>query len=272
MALALAPPSIIFFCCPKPWTAEFKDIQTLAISSWREFGPVYILGDESGNSEAAKSLDCIHIPDIQKNEWGTPILTSIFDKISEVAGQLPPLSACYINADIVLDKSFQNTINAVLDFTKRGKLSEWLVVGKRLDVSMTHTQLTTLTISEVQTYARKYGKMHAADGIDYFVFTPKTFSFVYPFAIGKFVWDQWLVGNAYRRGVCCIDASATIQATHLNADWFFQGKPTNNREEIYNSPEGLINRNFDAYQRNIANGTNHHTVKTYPIEIKKILE
>jgi hypothetical protein len=121
--------------------------------------------------------------------------------------------------------------------------SEWLLIGQRTDVP----DINDMSVR----------KLHGIDGIDYFVFPRNTFRFVYQFALGKFSWDQWLVGNAFRRGLLCIDATATVLALHLNAKWYFQGKPNGDWNAIFHSEEALINRDFDYYQRNIANGTTH---------------
>ena len=126
-----------FFSHPKPFTEEFNELQIAAIESWKQIVPtpkIYLLGDDEGIREAAETLGVRHIPDIEKNEWGTPLVSSIFDKIRDTC----PLRsvACYINTDIVLGQEFMDTVCACTDkfWTKDEIEDEWLLVGRRMNV------------------------------------------------------------------------------------------------------------------------------------------
>jgi hypothetical protein len=240
------------FCHPKPWNHVFSAIQSAAINSWKLLTPkprIVLLGNDEGTMENARLLEVEHIPDITCNEWGTPLVSSIFSAIRQQTHASDVV--CYINADIVLYQDFPNSIAVV------NKTRDWLMVGKRTDLDLVNPMM--YTVDQIRQLAASNGKDHGWSGIDYFVFPSRLFSFVYPFALGKFVWDQWLVGNAFRRGVDCIDASGTVLAVHLNCDWFFQGKSTSNRDEIEKSEEGTRNRSFDYYQKTILTGTNLET-------------
>jgi len=240
------------FCHPKPWISPFLAIQHATINSWKVLTPpprIVLLGNDQGTTEHARRLEVEHIPDITCNEWGTPLVSSIFSTIRQHTH--PDDIICYINADIVLSNDFMQTV-AAIDKTK-----DWLMVGKRTDLDLDEPMV--YTVDQIRQLAIQNGKDHGWSGIDYFVFPSRLFSFVHPFALGKFVWDQWLVGNAFRRGINCIDASETVLAVHLNCDWFFQGKTTSNREEIEKSEEGTRNRSFDHYQKTILTGTNFET-------------
>lgn len=255
---------IHFFCVPKPWTPTFAQIQSAAIKSWLQIVPhsqITMLCDEPGTETHAREFNTNYIPAVQRNEWGTPLVSSIFETITRVATD--DEIVCYINADIVLDhESFTRTIN----FVSNNANDEWLVVGKRTDVTVD----TQRNPSDILQHARETGVDHGWDGIDYFVYKrPDLFRFVYPFALGKFVWDQWLLGNAYRRGVKTIDASATIFAVHLNCDWYFGGNTTRDRRLIENSEEAKRNKSFDTYQRNIQTGTTHHTTTAPHLTIEE---
>jgi len=244
------------YCYPKPWNDIFSSIQKTAIKSWiklfGESGVITLLGNEEGTESVAKELSVNYDICAGKNEWNTPLVSSIFETIN----RLTPSDGiiCFINADIVLGSDFLKTCETIATST-----FDWLLIGKRRDLDLKNTDAEKYSVDEIRQLAMSEGIDHGWDGIDYFVFLPNTFCFVYPFALGKFVWDQWLVGNAFRRGICTIDGSETILAVHLNSDWYFQGKTTNNRNLIYNSEEGFRNRSFDYYQKTIASGTNHQT-------------
>jgi hypothetical protein len=248
---------IYIFCHPKPWIDVFLGIQHTCIKSWKQLEPtprIILLGNDEGTEENAKNLNVDHIPDITCNEWGTPLISSIFATIRKHTR--PEDIVCYINADIVLTNDFTKTIAVVTNTRK----SEWLMVGKRRDLDLPDPN--KMTVKQIREECERRGKDHGWAGIDYFVFPQHVFPFVYPFALGKFVWDQWLLGNAFRRGVFTVDASKTVLAVHLNCDWFFRGKLTSNRMEIESSEEGKRNRSFDFYQKTILTGTIAETIET----------
>jgi hypothetical protein len=245
--------NITFYTYPKPWIKEYADIQACAITSWKTLladptCQIVLLGDDQGTAQAAKELGVVHRGSVERNEWGTPIVSSIMDIIRV---ECPTELSCFINTDIVLPNDFMDTVNATHQESLKLPSDGWLMIGQRTDVETSGGGTTQRMIG-----------LHGVDGIDYFVFPRNTFQFVYPFALGKFTWDQWLVGNVYRRGLMCVDATKTVLALHLNAKWFFQGQPNGDWKTIFNSQEARINRDFDYYQRNIANGTTHYTVRT----------
>ena len=63
---------------------------------------------------------------------------------------------------------------------------------------------------------RNQGKIHPATGIDYFIFKRRLWDKIPPFAIGRTVWDQWLLWSAWKSGVKVIDATSVITAIHQN--------------------------------------------------------
>lgn len=255
-------PNIFVFCYPKPWIPAFETIQKTAILSWKKALPsnavVVLLGDETGTQEAAAALDCCYDACPGKNEWGTPLVSAIFETINRVT---PTTAiACYINADIVLGFDFWQTVLAVQRHWADKREEPWLLIGKRTDVTIAELN-DGMSVDQIQEIALTTGCDHGWAGIDYFVFPANTFRFVYPFALGKFVWDQWLVGNAFRRGMFTVDGSSTVLAVHLNCDWYFQGKLTKDRLSIDDSEEGKRNRSFDYYQKTIISGTLYQTAR-----------
>ncbi len=245
---------IFIYSHPKPWVSEFKLIQECAITSWialRDDVNITLLGKDYGTLEKCTEYGINYCANIECNEYGTPLVSSIFDTITKRSNQDDII--CYINADIVLSSDFIDTIENV----KKTVEKDWLIVGKRTDMDASPDVLLQGT-SAIVNYAKEHGNDHGWDGIDYFIYNNASmFKFVYPFALGKFVWDQWLIGNAYRRGICTIDASNSITAVHLNCAWYFKGNKTYNRQEIEDSEEGKRNANFDKYVKNILDGTTH---------------
>lgn len=254
-----------FFCFPKIWTAEFASIQQASIQSLLELQHpnfeifVTILGDEKGNNDVVNNFSRVnHISDgIMHNKFGTPLVDSIFSVINQHT--FPGDIVCYINADIVVSNDLLNTINAFINSFQVCD-EGWLLVGKRTNLDNLQHNAHAMSVNQIRQEARERGVDHGWSGIDYFVFSAHTFLFVYPFALGKFVWDQWLVGNVFRRGLTVVDCSSTVLAVHLNAPWYQNRQATNNRQQIHDSIEGKINRSFDHYQKDILTGSTHVSV------------
>lgn len=223
-------------------------IQDVAARSWP--GPVTFMGEDEGTSEWSQKLGARHIRSVACNEWGTPLVSDVFRAIREDGA--PDDVCCYINADIVLDgEAFEQTVETCAQTIAADGQRCWLLVGKRTDLD----SVTIGCVQDILNAASVRGVDHGWDGIDYFVFPRATFPFVYPFALGKFVWDQWLVGNAHRRGLVTVDCSRAVLAVHLNCPWYIDGGVTSDHAAVYDSVEGARNRSFDYYQKNILTGT-----------------
>ena len=262
---------ITFVCCPKPFNSDFSMIQHNAIQSWLKLEitrTVIVLGTDAGVKEYV--LDCneeqksdkkqiIHHPDVKLNEWKTPLVNSIF----EIGRHYTPDGEllCYINSDIILLESFSKTVVAWYDqFGTSTK--NVLLVGKRwdwnnpklIDFSLDNWEQTVVDT------AKSDGRMHEHSGIDYFVHTKTTYPFIYPFGIGRYFWDWWLVGNCFRRNVMVIDITETAFVIHQNSPWFQGGKVVTDRKKMYQTPEVKRNHSFDKYGKSIKDGTNWHSV------------
>ena len=58
---------------------------------------IILYGDEEGTAELAPELGLHHIPDVSRNEYGTPLLNRVFEQ-HQGFGRYDTL--CYVNADI----------------------------------------------------------------------------------------------------------------------------------------------------------------------------
>src|SRR5512139_4033714 len=99
-------PLITLFSAPKPFTnPHIATIQRNAIRSWTLLPDVEVilLGEETGLAEAAHELGVKHLPNVARNEAGTPLISSMFQWAREYSdNQL----LCIINADIILFPDF----------------------------------------------------------------------------------------------------------------------------------------------------------------------
>src|SRR5512138_1171415 len=100
-------PLITFFSAPKPFTdPHIATIQRNAIRSWTLLPDVEVilLGEETGLAEAARELGVRHIPDVERNENGTPLISSMFQLAREHSSSD---LLCIINADMILMPDFR---------------------------------------------------------------------------------------------------------------------------------------------------------------------
>src|SRR5215510_5946777 len=99
-------PRITLFSAPKPFTdPHIAMIQHNAIKSWTLLPDVEVilLGEETGLVEAAKELNVKHIPNVKRNESGTPLISSMFQLARENSNSN---LLCIINADMILMTDF----------------------------------------------------------------------------------------------------------------------------------------------------------------------
>lgn len=225
---------LTMFTVPKPFNGHIGLIQTNAIQSWLSLHPeieVFLLGSEEGTAEIASSLGLRHIPNVECNEYNTPIVSSIFRLAQNAASyQL----VCYVNADIILMSDFLPALQSV-------KLESFLMVGQRWDLELNEA----IDFNDAQWESKlrglvaQYGKLHSAKGIDYFIFNRGLYDSVPPFALGRTAWDNWLVYRARFMRIPVIDATKVITAVHQNHDY---GHLSGSKAGVFKGPEAERNR------------------------------
>jgi hypothetical protein len=203
------------FSVAKPFRGHFATIQRNAIASWARLRPacqILLLGNEEGLAEVAAETGATHLPELERNEFGTPLVSSIFSE-AEKHARFPSL--CYVNADIVLLNDFLPTVQAIHGWNSRS-----LIVGRRWDVDIAES-LTWETGWEDELRARvgAVGKLHPHTGIDYFVFQRGFWGAIPPFAVGRSFWDNWLISRARTLDVPVVDATKCLTAVHQNHDY-----------------------------------------------------
>src|SRR5262249_27398293 len=150
-------------------------------------------------------VGAVHLSAVERNEFGTPLLSSVFSEVARVADQ--PL-LCYLNADIIV---FPDLLNAV----RRVPWSEFLMIGRRTNVDIRGP----LSVGrpnweqELRAWTQVNGKLAPSNGIDYMVFSRgSALRTLPPFAVGRPCWDNWFVDRALRCGLPVIDATSVVLA------------------------------------------------------------
>jgi hypothetical protein len=207
---------LTIFAMPKAFRGHIGVIQRNAISSWTRIQPrphILLLGNDEGTPQVARELGVDHVPEVQRNPWGTPLVSDIFAK-AQTSGDTPNL--CYVNSDIMLFDDFMAALLRVAAWSTR-----FLMVGRRTDTDITQPLPFQQPdwASQVRDRARRTGRLQIARNIDYFAFPRGLYSSVPPFGIGRFWWDNWLVWKVRSVGAPVVDASAAVLAIHQNHDY-----------------------------------------------------
>ncbi|MEM2045738.1 MAG: hypothetical protein QXO20_06115 [Candidatus Bathyarchaeia archaeon] len=206
---------LTIFACPKPFTdPHIAIIQRNAITSWTLLRPrpeIILFGDEAGTAEICRELGLRHVPEVARNEFGTPLLNDIFEKAQRLARYD---LLCYVNADIILMNDF---MWAVMKVTKWRK--NFLLTGQRHTVEITEYWSFGEAQWEagLQELITRTGKVEMA--FDYFVFPRGLYWDVPAFAIGRGWFDHWLIWRARARKVPVVDATSVVTAVHQKHDY-----------------------------------------------------
>jgi len=205
---------LTIFALPRAFQGHNGIIQTNAIQSWTQLRPaceIILFGDDEGTAEVAAGLGIQHIPDVERNEYGTPLVSSLFRAAQELASH-----DCigYINADIILLSDFVNAIRQVQEQAS-------LIIGRRWDLDLKEPLDYSNPGWEAQLRTRlaNEGRLHGLGGIDYFLFRRGTYLDIPSFAIGRTAWDNWLIYKTRALRLPVIDATEVVTIVHQNHDF-----------------------------------------------------
>lgn len=224
---------LTIFGIPKGFEGHFEVIQRNAIQSWTRLSPrcqILLFGDEKGTAEVAAEFGVRHIPAVGRNEFGTPLLNSIFAQ-AEKEGTQPTL--CFVNSDIILMSDFMPAIQRVL-----AERDRFLLVGRRWTVDVKEPLLfEDEWESRLRARIKARGHLDNNTAIDYFVFRRGVWGEIPPFAIGRPAYDNWLLYQANHRGVPVIEMTDAVTAVHQDHSRAHPGGVDGLRE----GPEGQRN-------------------------------
>jgi len=215
-------------------------IQRNAIRSWIRLRPtcdIVLLGDEEGTAEIAREFGLHHISFVARNQYGTPLLNSIFEQAQAVSKHR---LLAYVNADIILFNDF-------LSSARRIPFRRFLMVGQRWDLRLEEP----LNFSDpawerkLRDRVRSEGNLLNRSGIDYFVFKAGLWNEIPPFAVGRTAWDTWLIHGARARGAAVVDATAAVTIVHQNHDYsHIADNVTGTAAMAWHGPEAVRNVNL----------------------------
>jgi hypothetical protein len=206
---------LTIFTAPKPFTnPHIAIIQRNAIQAWRLLADVEVIliGDEDGILQAAKEFGVKHVPQVERDVKGIPLVNAVME-IGHKYSDSPLL--CYANADMIL---LSDVVKAARRVSERVK--DFLLVGQRWDLDLTGPfDFSGDWESRLRLEVAQRGKFYSPWGIDYFVFPRHLYTQVPDFTIGRPAWDNWMVYHARTTFRMAIDASPDVLVVHQKHDY-----------------------------------------------------
>ena len=208
-------PLITLFSAPKPFTdPHIATIQRNAIRSWTLLPDVdvILLGDETGLAEAARELGVKHIPHVERNANGTPLISSMIELARENSNSD---LLCIINADMILMPDFVEAAR-----TLRLKRDPFVLLSQRWDLDVTQPiEFTQGWQNRLLSMVHRQGILHRPAGSDFFLFPRSCYTGIPDFTIGRAGWDNWMIYKARREGWPVIDCTPSVMIVHQNHDY-----------------------------------------------------
>ena len=189
-------------------------IQRNAIQSWTLLPDVQVilLGNEVGLAETANDLGVKHIPEVELNANGTPLISSMFQLARENShGDL----LCIINADMIL----------MPDFVEAARLSRlqrdrFVLLSQRWDLEVTQPiEFTEGWQNRLSSTVHRQGSLHRPAGSDFFLFPLSCYIDIPDFTIGRAGWDNWMINKARKEKWTVIDCTPSVMIVHQNHDY-----------------------------------------------------
>ncbi len=211
--------SLTLFAAPKPFTQpHIATIQHNAIRTWKALSTpafpvqVILIGDEPGIAEAAAEHGVLHLPQVQRSSYGTPLISDIF-ALARAHSDSAILG--YINADILLLPDVAETVRQVA-----AQAEKFLVVGRRWDVDITTPlQEAPGWQDALKADILQRGTLSFPNAIDYFFFAREQYADIPAFALGRSGWDNWMIFKARRSGWQVVDVTPSVVVGHQNHDY-----------------------------------------------------
>jgi len=229
---------LTIFTMPKGFADHTGTIQKNAIRSWAQLDPkpeIILFGDEPGVREMAEEIGARHVPEVARNEFGTPLVDGLFHAAQDLAQND---TVAYVNADVILVQDFVAAVQKV-----HPNLPNFLLIGRRWDLDVLD-EIDFQGPRWRESLQRQVGEramLHAESGLDYFVFHKGLWSQIPSFAIGRTAWDNWLVNDPRRRGIPVVDGTEYITAVHQDHDY---QHAAGGRHGAWNGQEAVRNRSL----------------------------
>ena len=234
---------ITLFSAPKPFTdPHVAMIQRNAIKSWTLLPDVEVilLGEENGLAEAAREMGVKHIPNVARNESGTPLISSMFQLARKNSNSK---LLCIINTDMILMPDFLEAAKQAMKLKDK-----FVLLSQRWDLDVTQPiEFAEGWEEKLRSTVYATGSLHRPAGSDFFLFPISTFHEVPNFVIGRAGWDNWMIYKARKEGWAVVDGTPSVMIVHQNHDY----SHLPDSQPHYNHPDSNENIRLAGGQANV---------------------
>jgi hypothetical protein len=203
---------LTIFTVTKPFEGPISVIQRNALLSWTQLVPgcqIILFGNEPGLAAAAHDFHADHVPEVPRNEFGTPLLDGVFTTAERLARH-PFL--CYANADLIFFRDLPAAVSRIAQQHPR-----FLAVGECWNLDVTEPlPLDTSWEPQLRQQVAQQGRRRGRSALDFFLF-PRGFYWRYlPLALGRAAFDSWLVREARAQGDPVVEMTPLATVIHQN--------------------------------------------------------
>jgi hypothetical protein len=206
---------LTLFTIPKAFQGHIGVIQRNAIKSWTLLKPgceIILFGDDEGTDKVAEELGIRHIPNINRNEFGTPLLDHAF-RLADSEAKFPLL--CYVNADIILMGDLVEAVKKVKEH------SGWfLMTAQRWNLDLKDPVDFGLRWEEkLLSDVSRNGTLSHFTGIDFWVYPKGLLKGMPPLAVGRIAIECWCLYKARLMRADLIDSTRVVVSVHQSHDY-----------------------------------------------------
>ena len=240
---------LTIFTLPKPFEGDIGRAQRNAVRSWKRLDPdcqVVLCGDSRDLDDAAARLGVDRATDIACTELGTPLVSSAFDRVAEMARHDV---LCYANADLIFLPDFTAAVRAV-----RAEQQRFLIVGECCDMAVDEEVSEDAFVAgsawerALRDRASAVGVARGPAWIDFFVFRRETIGPLPDFAVGRPGWDNWMIWHARSVSMRVVDITDSALVVHQSHGYSHVPRARGSRWE---GPEGDANRALLDFRQNL---------------------
>ena len=226
---------ISFFTSLKAMSGSTAIQQGNALRSWRMAVPdcdILVYGKTEGVNDLVSEVNGLYFPDIDCNEYGTPLISAMF---SEAQRQARHPVVCYINGDIILSPDFKNAMKRLAAW------KEFCAVGQRWDldwkqaIDFADSTWNNALLSAVAARGSRHGPL----GMDVFAFRRGAIKPLPTFSIGRPAWDNYLIKDLLKRDIPIVDITRVANIVHQNHGY---GHVAKRAGDAWEGPEAERNR------------------------------
>jgi hypothetical protein len=205
---------------PKAFRGHVAKIQRNAFRSWTLLSPtpeIIIVGDDEGAAEACSDFGLRHFPNVERSEYGTPMVDSLL-RIGQAHASYPII--CLVNADVILTNDIFNAVTQVAPLFKG---QPFLLIGSKFDIDSFDPAEFGKPGWQDSLRSRCALEGERPDAFEYFIF-PKSLQWgLPPFPMRGF--DNLLVHRARQMNIPVVDCSDVITSFHQQHDHLYFLKP-----------------------------------------------